>query len=541
LKSRTVTWLMGLAVAFMVVLIPAGSPPLAQSQFFGGDPLQDASSAVLAATFMQHAEHSGASYDTLHSGIDVWGYQLPENQLYSANQGRAQIIGLGSEYILLVRCDISSTEIVQYAHVTPKSGYTGGEMLNTNTAIATLPTGEHTHIQLYKSFAWDKVWDLTPYQPPYYDIWLVKPNIDLTELKCNLVHPATNAFEEAETQNSMWLNDTVPPTISECRVERVSGWGTNGAYVVIIRAHDMNDNLVGSSDSNCKPGIYKIEWSVDGTVQTPVIFEEWPAATVPCVASAGDFYVNGDLPPSGCNEEDSLNYYLVWEHFDCADHDFRVKVYDVAGNMTPKLVKYKAAIDPPLTRPFSLAMNGRNVCLRWSVLDDNWFAGFDVARSFLEEEVGTRANATRIPARDSQGFPILDHEFWDLMPTDPRWEAIFYTLQAVTEDGRIMDLARATIRNPLWATDRIMVSPNPFEGYISIEFMNPREADRWIRVYDARGRLVNEIENANLPRGWTACEWNGRDHQGNEVSPGVYFVVVSGQNRNLVAKVTLVR
>jgi len=66
--------------------------------------------------------------------------------------------------------------------------------------------------------------------------------------------------------------------------------------------------------------------------------------------------------------------------------------------------------------------------------------------------------------------------------------------------------------------------PNPFNPMtrISYDVASPG-AHVTIRVYSVSGRLIRTLEDAEVPAGRHATEWDGRDEDGRDVSSGVYF------------------
>lgn len=70
----------------------------------------------------------------------------------------------------------------------------------------------------------------------------------------------------------------------------------------------------------------------------------------------------------------------------------------------------------------------------------------------------------------------------------------------------------------------IRISPNPSQGQTHTFFALPQEGSVIFTVYDAAGRKVAVAGSGNYPAGRHEIVWNGRDHEGNPVSPGFYFI-----------------
>jgi hypothetical protein len=82
---------------------------------------------------------------------------------------------------------------------------------------------------------------------------------------------------------------------------------------------------------------------------------------------------------------------------------------------------------------------------------------------------------------------------------------------------------------------------NPFTGSTHIFFALPQPALVTINVYDAGGRLVEELLNAATDAGYHSAIWNGRTRSGTQAAPGVYFVRLEAGGRADVVKLILAR
>ncbi len=85
----------------------------------------------------------------------------------------------------------------------------------------------------------------------------------------------------------------------------------------------------------------------------------------------------------------------------------------------------------------------------------------------------------------------------------------------------------------------INVSPNPFSDVVSFDFDHWNLGETRLKIFDAQGRFVTEIGLDPIFKG--RASWNGNSSSGEEVAPGVYFVVLDAPNRSLLSKVIKVR
>ncbi len=86
------------------------------------------------------------------------------------------------------------------------------------------------------------------------------------------------------------------------------------------------------------------------------------------------------------------------------------------------------------------------------------------------------------------------------------------------------------------------VLPNPSPGATGISYAVPSPGSHVsIRVFDVRGRLAATLVNETKVPGRYTARWNGRDGNGNSVSPGIYFIRMDSRTFNTAAKVMVIR
>jgi hypothetical protein len=79
--------------------------------------------------------------------------------------------------------------------------------------------------------------------------------------------------------------------------------------------------------------------------------------------------------------------------------------------------------------------------------------------------------------------------------------------------------------------------PNPFRSQVALGFTLPRGGDVDVSVHDVAGRLIRRLERGVRSAGEQRVLWDGRDHDGRAMGPGVYLVRVSAESLRLTAKV----
>ena len=86
------------------------------------------------------------------------------------------------------------------------------------------------------------------------------------------------------------------------------------------------------------------------------------------------------------------------------------------------------------------------------------------------------------------------------------------------------------------------ISPNPSQGQTRTFFTLPHEGAVIFKVYDAAGRKVAVAGSGNYTAGKHEIVWNGQDHEGSPVSPGIYFIrAETAQGTTATAKVLIQR
>ena len=78
--------------------------------------------------------------------------------------------------------------------------------------------------------------------------------------------------------------------------------------------------------------------------------------------------------------------------------------------------------------------------------------------------------------------------------------------------------------------------PNPFNPSTHVQFTIPDDMNVALKVYDINGRLIDEIVNSNLTRGYYNFEWDA-----NLFSSGVYFIQLRTGEKQEIQKVVLMK
>ena len=95
--------------------------------------------------------------------------------------------------------------------------------------------------------------------------------------------------------------------------------------------------------------------------------------------------------------------------------------------------------------------------------------------------------------------------------------------------------------SPLASRLRVLAAPNPSAGGVVIRCLLPTHSLATVVLFDASGRVVRRLHDGELPAGETSLSWDGRNDDGEDVPPGVYFATVTTSAGESTAKLILAR
>lgn len=220
--------------------------------------------------------------------------------------------------------------------------------------------------------------------------------------------------------------------------------------------------------------------------------------------------------------------------------------------VTGVVINAVAVVDtvPPIG-PLSLTVtdwvNGEWITLEWSACTEEHFAYYEILYDTLYfytyasyiwdwtedaalSQIGTTATTiTLFGPSDFYGFRI---RAWDTFGNagllsdmaSPDWSG--------TGDGA------DGLREARLALD---VRPNPFRDEGTISFVLPRATEGAISIYNVTGRRVAELPIRPSAGGGGEVIWSGRDMDGRQMSPGVYFCRLEAAQGMITRKFLMLR
>jgi hypothetical protein len=94
---------------------------------------------------------------------------------------------------------------------------------------------------------------------------------------------------------------------------------------------------------------------------------------------------------------------------------------------------------------------------------------------------------------------------------------------------------------PPLADHSFTIHPNPFNPSTTLSLSTARPQHLSIRIFDAKGALVNVLANGDYAPGHHAWTWEGRDEQGRQMPSGAYFAQLLSDEGKTSHKMVLVR
>jgi len=83
--------------------------------------------------------------------------------------------------------------------------------------------------------------------------------------------------------------------------------------------------------------------------------------------------------------------------------------------------------------------------------------------------------------------------------------------------------------------------PNPFNPSTTISFGLNESGSVNVKVYNARGQLVDTLVNGVLQAGLHTVVWNGLDYSGRPMGSGIYFIRMQTRSTDQTIKTTLIK
>jgi hypothetical protein len=120
----------------------------------------------------------------------------------------------------------------------------------------------------------------------------------------------------------------------------------------------------------------------------------------------------------------------------------------------------------------------------------------------------------------------------------PGWPMFRHDL---VHSGRFENAASGAVETNAGAVRLDPGSPNPFSTVAAIRYGVRTCGPARLSVYDVAGRLVRTLVDAVVSPGQHVAVWDGCDHDGKRVSPGLYVCRLRAGNEVRTEKLLLIR
>ncbi len=114
-------------------------------------------------------------------------------------------------------------------------------------------------------------------------------------------------------------------------------------------------------------------------------------------------------------------------------------------------------------------------------------------------------------------------------------------LNVVFASTLVTDTGEPVVAAPARPVRLLPVWPNPFNPTTQVEFEVTRPGPVRLVVFDARGRRVRTLFDADAAAGRHRVLWDGTDTAGTHLPSGTYLVRAEGGGESASRKLTLVR
>jgi len=142
--------------------------------------------------------------------------------------------------------------------------------------------------------------------------------------------------------------------------------------------------------------------------------------------------------------------------------------------------------------------------------------------------------------------------YYTLDGTDPDADSNLYsepilitrdtTVKAVAEkDGVSSNIITEDYVIQIDSTKLEQNYPNPVILTTTINYKVKNSGNVKLFVYDFKGRIIKKLINEYLEDGFYNITWNCKDKNGNKVSPGIYYYILSADGKKIVKKMVVLK
>jgi len=145
---------------------------------------------------------------------------------------------------------------------------------------------------------------------------------------------------------------------------------------------------------------------------------------------------------------------------------------------------------------------------------------------------------------------IQEYVYHTEMPGNTNGTTVYWWVSAEDVEGNVSAMnKRSLLLGTLSTTEEIVPNeikllgnyPNPFNPFTNILFHLNRDSHVNLKIFDSRGRLVDNILNENKFAGHHAVSWDGKNQNGVTVPSGIYIYKLESNQKHLSGKMMLLK
>jgi len=210
-------------------------------------------------------------------------------------------------------------------------------------------------------------------------------------------------------------------------------------------------------------------------------------------------------------------------------------------------------LSTPVPAPWA---KGGNVADRTLYLgnenENNWCGWFDDAEQVLTTDVSCAAGSYLeglIRLESYLGTPLPSEVYLALAAyQSPDGGTLAAQAPAGNGNGDVeasefvpFALVPSDARRALPPGLRLVASPNPFAGQVTLRFVLEKASSVDCAVYDVQGRKVRSLASTRFGRGPHALIWDGRGDRGESLASGIYFLRLRTTEGTATRKIVLIK
>ncbi|MBN1480095.1 Ig-like domain-containing protein [candidate division KSB1 bacterium] len=178
----------------------------------------------------------------------------------------------------------------------------------------------------------------------------------------------------------------------------------------------------------------------------------------------------------------------------------------------------------------------RGVVLSWSATSEVKNMGFRVLRAASQNGHYAPISELIETTFDHGGY----YHITDPEPLSPG--TYFYMLESMTQSGYTTRFSPVSVT--VCAPEKVALLqnyPNPFNPTTSLAFELPAPMQVRLVIYNPTGQMVREVVDREMPAGYHAILWDGRDENGLQVPSGIYLYRMTAGDYSETKKTTLMK